>query len=284
MGPFAMKLAKIASSFFLLATLAARADDSKPVALTATPPAVQKSIGVQIGDGTLGEIDQTDEEGETTYDVSFTPKGGDERDFTVADDGTVLSVEVGMADTPPAVQNTIKAQATGWTLEGIDKNLDDPELSFDVEVSKDGQDRTFTVSADGDLVSAEVDVTQTPPAVQAAIKSQVADGNVKSIDENFDPDGNTFDIDAATKEGVAKSFTLGADGSMQSVEVPLDQVPPPARQTIQQQIGNGKVLRVDKSLVEKKKKVLPYEVEGRKDGKEFDFSVGPKGRFLGMDE
>jgi hypothetical protein len=28
---------------------------------------------------------------------------------------------------------------------------------------------------------------------------------------------------------------------------------------------------------------LPYEVEGRKDGKTFDFSVGPRGRFLGMD-
>jgi hypothetical protein len=30
--------------------------------------------------------------------------------------------------------------------------------------------------------------------------------------------------------------------------------------------------------------VFPFEVEGRKDGKPFDFSVGPKGRFLGMDD
>jgi hypothetical protein len=36
--------------------------------------------------------------------------------------------------------------------------------------------------------------------------------------------------------------------------------------------------------VEKKAGVLPYEVTGRKDGKPFNFSVGPRGRFLGMDD
>jgi hypothetical protein len=29
---------------------------------------------------------------------------------------------------------------------------------------------------------------------------------------------------------------------------------------------------------------LSYDVQGRKEGKPFDFSVGPGGRFLGMDE
>jgi hypothetical protein len=65
--------------------------------------------------------------------------------------------------------------------------------------------------------------------------------------------------------------------------VNLKQVPLPARATITQTIGNGRILRVDHILVGKEDKVLPYSVEGRKDGKSFDFSVGPKGRFLGMD-
>jgi hypothetical protein len=31
-------------------------------------------------------------------------------------------------------------------------------------------------------------------------------------------------------------------------------------------------------------KVLPYVVEGRKSGAAYNFSVGPKGRFLGIDQ
>jgi hypothetical protein len=71
---------------------------------------------------------------------------------------------------------------------------------------------------------------------------------------------------------------------MLSVEVTLDQIAGKARQTIQNQIGAGKILRIDQSLVEKTKGVLPYDVEARKNGQPFDFSVGPKGRFLGMDD
>jgi hypothetical protein len=40
---------------------------------------------------------------------------------------------------------------------------------------------------------------------------------------------------------------------------------------------------VDKSF-DARRGVLPYEIEARKDGKPFNFSVGPKGRFLGMDD
>jgi len=39
---------------------------------------------------------------------------------------------------------------------------------------------------------------------------------------------------------------------------------------------------VDKSF-EKRNNDFPFEVEGRKDGKPFDFFVAPRGRFLGMD-
>jgi len=73
------------------------------------------------------------------------------------------------------------------------------------------------------------------------------------------------------------------DGSLSSEQVSLDQVPAPAQRTIKNQIGDGKILRIDKSFV-KEKGVLPYEVQGRKDGKPFDFSVGPRGRFLGMND
>lgn len=256
------------------------ADDSKKLTLTDVPAAVQKVITGHIGDGQLGEITKTNE-GETVFEVNFTPKGGDdERDFTVTDDGTLLSEEVDLTETTDAVQKMIRTQATGWELESIEKNVDDSEISYDVEVTKDNRDRSFSVSADGDVMSDSVTLAMTPAAVQATIKAQVTDGSEPSISEIFEPDGNTFDVETARH----KSFSVSADGQLLSEEVSLKKLPPSTRKAIEEKIGDGKVLRVDKCLVEKKMGVLPYEVQGRKDGKPFDFSVGPRGRFLGMDD
>jgi uncharacterized membrane protein YkoI len=281
-----MKLARFLLPTFLpgFALAALAADTSSQVALPQTPPAVQKAIATRIADGALEEIDQSIEDGETLFDVSFITKAGAEQGFTLADDGTLLSVEVELAATPPAVQKAISAEAPGWNLEGIDQSMDDTEVSYDVDISKDGRERTFTVADDGDLLSAQVDLVFTPAPVQAAIKAQVAGGALQSVDEDFDPAGNTFDVEAISKTGTPQSFTVDQNGTVISVEVTLAQVPPPAAKTIRAQIGDGKILRIDKSLTEKEGKVLPYDVEGRKDGKEFDFSVGPKGRFLGMDD
>ncbi len=270
---------------FCLVTGAARAvDDAKPVALSEAPPAVQKTVAARVGDGTVDQINRSSETGETVFEVDFTTKAGAEHDFTVAEDGTLLAVGVALAETPAAVQKTIRAQARGWEIEGINKNVADAEISFDVAVSKDGLEKSFRVGNDGMLSSMKVTLTETPAAVQAAIKAEVADGSVKSIDENFDPAGNSFDVEAVAKNGGRKSFSLAPDGRLLSEEVTLEQTPPPARKTILEKIGDGKILRIDRSLFEKKAGVLPYEVEGRKAGRPFNFSVGPHGRFLGMDD
>jgi len=162
--------------------------------------------------------------------------------------------------------------------------MDDTEASMDIEVSKDGRDKYFTVAGNGDVLSAQVTLDETPPPVQAAIRAELPGGTLRSIDENFDPGGNTFDVVALTNAGARKSFTVAPNGSLLSQEVPLQDVPPGARQAIQTQIGDGRILRIDQSSTGKKQKGLSYEVEARKDGKAFDFSVGPEGKFLGMDE
>jgi len=279
------KFLAISLAVFCLVTGAALAvDDAKPVALSDTPALVQKAIAAKIGDGKLDEIDRSKENGETVFEINFTTKAGEEHDFTVADDGTLLSIGVVLAETPAVVQKTIQAQAHGWEIEGINKNVADAEISFDVVVARDGRERSFNVAKDGVLSSMEVTLTEMPAAVQATIKAQVADGSVESIDENFDPDGNSFDVEAFAKDGGRKSFNVAPDGRLLSEEVTLEKLPPPARKTILEKIGDGKLLRIDKSLFEKKAGVLPYEVEGRKAGRPFNFSVGPHGRFLGMDD
>ena len=272
----------IVTSFFLAATFAVfAADDSKSVALSDTPSAVQKIINAQLGGGKLGGITQSKEDGETVFDVGLTDVSGNNRDFSVADDGTLLSYEVTLTEVPAAVQQTMHAQASGWELESIDKNVDDTEITYDVDVSKDGREKTFTVADDGDLLSEEVTLTETPAAVQKSIQAQIAGGQVKSVDETFDEDGTGFDVTATAKDGGEKSFCVDTNGTLFSEEVSLEKMRPGVRRAITETIGDGKVLRIDKSLGGKR---ASYEVQGRKDGKPFDFSVSARGKFMGMDD
>jgi uncharacterized membrane protein YkoI len=259
-------------------------DNSKTVLLSETPAAVQKTINAQLGDGKLGSIDKTVDGEDTTYDIELTTKGGQERDFTVDEDGTLLSVGVTLSETPAAVQKVINLRVGTGKLENIDKAFDDGEVSYDVEMTtKDGQERDFTVDEDGTLLSMGVTLSETPAAVQKAIQMQMREGKLKSIDKMFDDDGITYDVEITTMDGREKEFNVAANGKLASMKVTLGEVPPAVRKTIRGKIGGGKILRIDKSFVENKG-VLPYEVQGRKDGKPFDFSVGPKGRFLGMED
>jgi uncharacterized membrane protein YkoI len=120
--------------------------------------------------------------------------------------------------------------------------------------------------------------------VQKTITGQLAGGKLRSLDKEHDDDGITYDVELTAADGQEKSFTLAANGAIMSEQVSLQEVTPAARRSIKEQIGDGKILRIDRSLLERNEGVLPYEVQGRKNGKPFDFSVGPRGRFLGMDD
>jgi uncharacterized membrane protein YkoI len=254
------------------------------VALSDTPPAVKKTIQDQVADGKMGGIAKHSDDLDTVYDVDLTAKDSSERDFTVAQDGTLLSAEVTLAETPTAVRQTINSELNGGSLDSIDKNLDEADVSYDIEgTARDGRKMDFTVDEDGTLSSQQVASNGTPDAVQKAIAAQLNGAKVKTIDENFDDDGTNFDVTVTASDGSETGFNVAADGSLASKEISLDNVPARARATIQNRIGDGTILRVDKSFV-KRDNVLPFEVEGRKDGKPFDFIVAPRGRFLGMDD
>ncbi len=68
-----------------------------------------------------------------------------------------------------------------------------------------------------------------------------------------------------------------------SREVSLAEVPASVKQAISQNDGQGKVVEIDQSFVAENQD-RPYEIESQKDGKAFDFTVSPTGRFLGVEE
>jgi len=258
------------------------AEVGKIVALTSVPVAVQKTIKTQAGDGKLGEIERVEEDGEVSFDVTVT-KGETERGFSVGEDGTLISVEVGLAETSAEVRKTIEKQVGQGTLDNIDKTFDDGEVSYEVDfTTKSGAERSFTVGADGKLERVQVELTEVPVAVRKTISEQTAKAKLGDMFKTFE-DGEIFYEVEITRDGKDLDFSVAANGKLESREVISSELPAPARRTVKEKIGDGKILRIDE-VFEKREGVFPFEIEGRKDGKPFNFSVGPKGRFLGMDE
>lgn len=271
----------ILASFVGGVAVTALADDAK-VTLANTPADIQSVIQTQTAGGIMGDITKSADDEETVYDVDFTAKDGSDRDFSVAQDGTLLNVELPLAETPAAVQKTIQAETSA--VDTIDKNLADADISYEVKgTGGDGKDKNFTVADDGTVLSREVALGDTPDAVQKTIATELSGGKVASIDENLDDEGTNFDVTVTSVSGADTSFNVTADGMLASRHIALGEVPRPVQRTIHEQLGDGTLLRVDKSFL-KRMGVLPFEIEARKNGKPFDFAVGPRGRFLGMDD
>ena len=164
----------------------------------------------------------------------------------------------------------------------IDKNVSAADLTFDVLVSQKGHETSFRVDLEGELLSRELELPAAPLAVRMAITNEVPGGQVVSLDENFEPEVNSFDVEAVATNGVSHSFQLAEDGTLLSREVAWSEVFPPARRTIKLQLEDGKILRIDRWTSKQVSGVYPYEVTGRKDGQDYNFLVGPFGRFLGL--
>jgi hypothetical protein len=254
--------------------------DAGAIILAQTPSAVQKTVQANIGKGQVTSISKSDEDAVASYDVNFM-KDGQPRDLRVREDGALLRVEVAFTETPPVVQKAIQAQLGPDKLGVIEKTFDDAEISYEVEITtKGGRESQFTVGESGALLETEIALSDAPAPVQKTIAAQMGNGTLTTLTKIID-DKVTYDVDF-TKDGKDGSVTIASDGALLSVQITLEETGA-AEKTILEKVGNGKIVSVWKSF-EKREKVFPFKVESVKDGKSFNFSVGPKGRFLGLDE
>jgi uncharacterized membrane protein YkoI len=266
----------------LCAAMSVAAEVRSPVDFSALPAAVQAMIQRQAGGGMPGEIVRVEDGGEVSYETEITTDGR-KRDIAVGEGGSLLSIEVSLAETPAAVQKTVKAAVGAGTLVSVDRTFDEGQASYEVTMTtKDGQERAFSVEENGTISSMEVALAETPAGVQKTVIAQVGAGKLGSITRISD-EGITYDVDMTAANGNAREFSVGADGRLLSIRVTLADTGPEVQKTIRQFVGAGKIVRIDKSF-EMRNKVQPYEVEAIRDGKPFYFSVGPNGRFLGVDE
>jgi len=179
------------------------------------------------------------------------------------------------------VQKAIQALVGQGTVESIDKTLDGSEVLYDVDwKTKEGATRSCSLLENGKLASVQVNPEETPPAVQAAIATEVGKGQLQEVFKSMEDNAIYYDV-TVNRDGKDREFTLTEAGKLDSRQVFLAELSPAVQSSIQRIIGQGRLLRIDQ-VFEMKKGGFPYEVESVVNGKPFDFTIGPKGAFLGV--
>lgn len=252
------------------------------ISVSETPDAVQMAIKANVGSGKVTSLQKVEEDEGWRYLVNIF-QNGQTRDLEIKEDGTLIKVQLGLSELPPVIERAIRAQLGNDTLDAIEKNLDPDGVTYEVEITtKEGRESSFVIGQDGVLLEMDLELNAAPPAVQKTLAAQIGSGTASRVTKMIDGASVTFEAEF-TKDGQERSATVGSNGNLLRVEISLEEATPEAQKTIKEQVGNGRIVAVYKSNV-KRDKVLPFQVESVKDGKPFDFSVGPKGRFLGMDE
>jgi uncharacterized membrane protein YkoI len=120
-----------------------------------------------------------------------------------------------------------------------------------------------------------VSLSQTPAAVQTAIKAQAGDGKIGKIVKGVDGGITVFEA-VITKGGKDAEISFDTDGKVVGSEevVTLKDVPKAARKTIKEQAGSAEIKSIEKAVEGDK---VAYEALINKDGKEVEIVVAADG-------
>jgi uncharacterized membrane protein YkoI len=148
---------------------------------------------------------------------------------------------------PAPVQKTIRAQLGDGRLRTIDKDDDDGDITYDVEIVRQGKTRSFIVSDDGELLSVEVFLEELPPTIQQAIKTRVGSATLSEIDKS-DSDGEiSYDVEIIASNK-SRTFTVDGAGKLTDEEVFLAELPPDIQKAIHKETGAGTLDEITRSF------------------------------------
>ena len=183
-----------------------------------------------------------------------------------------------LARFPAAVQRTIFAEIGEGQLLDIHRSIEDGTVVFEIEMSRNGRTREFTVAATGELVDIQVFLDETPSRVQKTILAAAAGGKVTDISKTSDAGKTIYDVELV-QGGRTRNFTVSADGQLLDMQVFLDETPPAVRETITAQVGKGVLREINRTTEDGE---TLYDVEMMKGGNLHNFTVNAGGELFGL--
>jgi uncharacterized membrane protein YkoI len=118
-----------------------------------------------------------------------------------------------------------------------------------------------------------------PEPAQKAIKEQLGDGKLVRIEESVKDEQAYYRVEL-TKAGSSRSFTVDDEGKLCRLQVSLEEAPDTVQAGIRQQLGDGKLVQIDKVSGEEG---TSYEVEITKGERDREFTVNANGELTRME-
>ncbi|HWD19242.1 MAG TPA: PepSY-like domain-containing protein [Verrucomicrobiae bacterium] len=231
--------------------------------LARLPIKAREAARREIGEGRIEHIVRDKDGDKIIFDIDFT-RAGKERSLTVTREGELAEVQVFLEEMPAPAQKTVRATAAGAQLGEIDRSVENGKTEYDVEMTKAGATRNFTVAADGKLISLELPLAEAPEPVRKTIQTELAGAKISAIEFSNDEDDATYDV-TYTRAGQERELSVDPDGDVTDEELPLAEIPAPVQAAIKALPGAGAgELTVDKSTDQGK---AEYEIELTVQGK-----------------
>ena len=167
---------------------------------------------------------------------------------------------VTVADTPAApadnlppmlavVRQAILAEAAGAPIDWCQRNSEEGETVYEVDITRNGVERSFAIGLDGGLRSRQYFLAELPATVQrtiAALKSRGELGNIYWCNEAGDL---VYEVEIG--KGAGKRFyTIASDGTHQATQFNLAELPAAVQKTIREQAGADTIASVSRDETE----------------------------------
>ena len=207
--------------------------------LETLPDAVQKVIKEQTRDAKLVAIEENAEDNDAAFTVEY-KKGDVERSFAVRADGVLVRVQVTLAELPEKARATAAKQVGNGAVARIDKYPSEDGASYDIEITKGGRDRAFTIDTDGELATVEMFLEETPAVVQKAIRNRLGTGRLGDIFKIIEDGEATYDV-TMSRHRRSLEFSVSASGRLITSDMLLEELPAPVQKTVRAQVGEGRL-------------------------------------------
>ena len=138
---------------------------------------------------------------------------------------------------------------------------------------------TLCISALGLAEEKAISRSDLPPAVEKTLQQQLKGATVKGFSAEKENGRVVYEAQLLVN-GHTKDILLDASGTIQEVEeeVAFDSLPIEVKASLRARAKNGKITKVE-SLI-KQDKLVAYEAQVEKNGKQSEIQVGPKGERL----
>jgi len=173
----------------------------------------------------------------------------------------------------PAARHAILSEAGLATIDGCRRITEDGEEVFEVDITRNGTERSFTVALDGTLRSRQVFIGELTLPVQRAVNALQRIGKVNSIHWCDEDGDHVYEVEVINGED-KRFYTVGLDGTFQSTQVRMNEVPEPVQKAIREQAGKGRILYIGRSELDAGQ---VFDVLLIKDGKRRVVSIGIDG-------